>query len=80
MVREHGANPYIFRNLLINGGSTNNCFSITNTTKPFIIENCSLSVIDGVPYDIIFDNVSNALIFNDTISGNHLWYCLGRLY
>ena len=66
------ADPYIFRNLLINGGSTNNCFSITNTTKPFIIENCSLSVIDGVPYDIIFDNVSNALIFNNT--------CLGQSY
>ena len=37
-----------------------------------LLRNSSLSVIDGVPYDIIFDNVqTNTLIFNDICLGGN---------
>lgn len=71
-------NPYIIENLCINGSGAGYCFYIGNTTKFFIIRNCSFYNASGIcsnPYfldsAIIFINVSNGMIYNNTLYYNN---------
>nr|MDO8110468.1 NosD domain-containing protein [Candidatus Sigynarchaeota archaeon] len=59
-------NPYIIENRIIDGVATFTCISITNTNKYFFLRYCTLT--NGVK-GLYFNNVSNAHVYNVTVSG-----------
>ncbi len=57
--------PYIIEDLVINeGGSSNFCIYIENTNAYFILRNCTAT---NGEEGITLDNVTNALIMNNTV-------------
>jgi len=68
-------NPYILKDLIIEVVGSGNCIFINNTNAFFIIQNCTLKnyglVIDRTT--IKFNNVSNGLILNNTISNAEIF-------
>jgi len=64
--------PYIIKNIKINGNAVNNCIEIRNSKKYFKISNCTVynSGTDNYEAGIKFFNVSNGMIFNNTCSNN----------
>jgi len=73
-------NPYIIRDYEINGSGRGNCIYIGNTTKYFIIENCTLYEASGnynKPYSlkagITLFNVKNGRVVNCNFSSNEYY-------
>ncbi len=64
--------PYIIKNIKINGSATHNCIEIRNSKKYFKISNCTVynSGTDNYDGGIKFVNVTNGMIFNNTCSNN----------
>ena len=64
--------PYIIENLTISGFGLTSGIEITNSDSYFEIRNCTIYNSGTNTYDagIKFDNVTNAVIFNNTCSNN----------
>ncbi|KKN69748.1 hypothetical protein LCGC14_0437770 [marine sediment metagenome] len=63
-------NPYVIENILLDGMGIDNCIEIRNSNKYFIIKNSTI-LNAGLEYDsvaLLFVNVSNGLIINNTMS------------
>lgn len=70
-------NPYIIKDLNINGEGSESCINISNTNKYFIIQNCSLKNRDSNP-TIRFTNVSFGRIYNNQISQGEIFILHSR--
>ncbi|NVM37251.1 MAG: right-handed parallel beta-helix repeat-containing protein [Candidatus Lokiarchaeota archaeon] len=65
--------PYVIKNITINGNSSSNCIEIHNSYKYFIIKNCTV-YNSSIGYDfagITLENVNNSLIFENNCSYNN---------
>lgn len=64
--------PYIIKNISINGNAVDNCIEIRNSKKYFKIINCTAynSGTDNYDGGIKFVNVTNGMIFNNNCSDN----------
>jgi parallel beta-helix repeat protein len=66
--------PYVIKNLVINGGGTESCIFIENSQVYFTIKNCRLNNAygDAGPHGggIYFINVSNGYIFDNQVNDN----------
>jgi parallel beta-helix repeat protein len=68
------ADPYIIENRVIQSGHDGACIIIQNTTKHFILRNCSTNHISDITpageYGIQLLNVSNGILLNNTVKSN----------
>ncbi|MHA1373518.1 MAG: right-handed parallel beta-helix repeat-containing protein, partial [Promethearchaeota archaeon] len=64
--------PYIIKDLIIDGQGVDNCIEIRDSSVPFIIMNCTLYNASPLDYQaaIYLDNVDNALILENDCSYN----------
>ena len=72
--------PYVFNFLTIAGSNSGSkdCISISDTTMPCVIENCLFSMDGGgVQYYIRLNNVTNVIVFNNTLSGGQTYFAIG---
>jgi parallel beta-helix repeat protein len=74
-------NPYIIKNLDINGSGTGNCILIANSSVYFTIENCTVFNSDPAGgAGIKLDSVNNSLIIDNNCSDNYYGIFLYECY
>ncbi|MFX1444728.1 MAG: nitrous oxide reductase family maturation protein NosD, partial [Promethearchaeota archaeon] len=74
-------NPYIIKNLVINGSGSGNCILIANSSVFFTIENCKVfncSPSGGA--GIRLESVNNSLIIRNNCSDNNYGIILSKCY
>ncbi|MFO7797577.1 MAG: right-handed parallel beta-helix repeat-containing protein, partial [Promethearchaeia archaeon] len=64
--------PYVIKNIMIDGKGTENCIEIRDSSVPFIIRNTSLYDASSANYKaaIRLDHVNNSLIIENNCSNN----------
>jgi len=79
------SNPYIIDNWIIDGTNNGSCIYIGNTTKHFVIRNCSLNNASGFPttqyfYDssVMLYNTTNGTTHNNTFWGSRFGVYLDK--
>jgi parallel beta-helix repeat protein len=68
------SDPYVIKDLIINGGNSSNCIKIQNSSVYFRIENCTLfnagSDWSSEYAGILLDHTDNGMIFDNNCSKN----------
>ncbi|TFF90357.1 MAG: hypothetical protein EU548_03405, partial [Promethearchaeota archaeon] len=68
------SDPYILENIIINGLNSSSCLTIKDSSKYFIIQNCTLFNAGLSPYaGLKLDHVQNGFIYNNNVSYNNRW-------
>ncbi len=66
------SNPYVIKNLIIDGGGSGSCIKIENSDVYFRIESCTLNNSGEYPdAGIVLESVSNGVLFNNEVSNNN---------
>ncbi|MFX1566913.1 MAG: NosD domain-containing protein [Promethearchaeota archaeon] len=63
--------PYLLKNLIINGNNISNCIKISNSIVQFLIQDCKFLNASDSGSGIIFNNVTYGVLENSTISDNN---------